>query len=471
MKKNGGSVACKDDLDGSEHCAEGAFALETGEGSAIKAEDSSMKADSGMTKNGSTNGRMASLRPPPPPSPPPAFAKPSSTLESLQAWFSRHKFITAVVVLATGTVVYRSYRSSVLRRKTRRARRSRDGGRVEVVLVAGSPALPLTRSLSWDLERKDFIVFVVSNGPEDNVLIQGLARQDIKSLSMDITDPPSAGGTIERFASYLQSHHAAIPQGKRHHLSLKGVILIPSLNYQTSPIATIPPSSFADLFNTHLLQPILTIQAFLPLLTARLGPSHSEKLSPKVLVLTPSIISSINPPFHAPEATICSALSAFTEVLAAELRPLAIPTTIWPDTVRHTYGRNFVNQSGSAISTGRIGGLRGSSLRDLHNAVFDVLEGSDTSATMRVGLGSSVYGFVGRFVPRGLVAWMMAIRKADELAAWQSSGPSSLHNSPRSPRSIMGSSGESETGGDENQESFVAVPEHHVGESHVCKEG
>ncbi|KAK3382411.1 hypothetical protein B0T24DRAFT_518184 [Lasiosphaeria ovina] len=440
-----------------------------------------------------------SLRPPPPPPPPPAFAVPSSsTLESLQAWFSRHKFITAVVVLAAGTVVYRSYRSSVLRRKTRRARRSRDGGRVEVVVVAGSPALPLTRSLSLDLERKGFIVFVVSNGPEDDVLIQSLARQDIKSLSMDITDPPSAGGTIERFASYLQSQHVAIPQGKRHHLSLKGVILIPSLNYQTSPIATIPPSSFADLFNTHLLQPILTIQAFLPLLTARLGLSPSEKLSPKVLVLTPSIISSINPPFHAPEATICSALSAFTEVLAAELRPLAIPvthlqlgtfdfssfaparsgsstgqrfqTTTWPDSVRHTYGRNFVSQSGSAISTGRIGGLRGSSLRDLHNAVFDVLDGSDTSATVRVGLGSSVYGFVGRFVPRGLVAWMMGIRKVDELAAWQSSGPNSLHDSPRSPRSIMGS-GESETGGDENHESFVAVPEHHVGESHVWKEG
>jgi NAD(P)-dependent dehydrogenase (short-subunit alcohol dehydrogenase family) len=105
------------------------------------------------------------------------------------------------------------------------------------------------------------------------------------------------------------------------------VLLIPSLNYQTSPIATIPPSSFADLFNTHLLHPILTIQAFLPLLTSKLEPHADTRPSPKVLVFTPSITSSINPPFHAPEATVCSAMSAFTEVLQAELRPLGVPVT------------------------------------------------------------------------------------------------------------------------------------------------
>lgn len=288
-----------------------------------------------------------------------------------------------------------------------------------------------------------------------------------------------------------------MPKGKKHHISLKSVILIPSLNYQTSPIATIPPSSFADLFNTHLLQPILTIQAFLPLLTAKIGPAEKFQ-PPKVLVFTPSIISSINPPFHAPEATVCSALSAFTEVLAAELRPLAIPVThvqlgtfdfagftpswnhrgeqnnggghygllpapegldtnLWPDSARHAYAQNYLNQSGSAISTGMIRGMRGSSLRDLHNAVFDVIDGSNTSGIVRIGLGSSVYGFVGRFVPRGLVAWMMGIRRVDELATWQSS-------SYNSPRSIGSDNGET------SHESFIAVPLEQVGDAHVWKE-
>lgn len=201
------------------------------------------------------------------------------------------------------------------------------------------------------------------------------------------------------------------------------------------------------MFNTHILHPIVTVQAFLPLLTARLRPVGEKQTPPKVLVFTPSIISSINPPFHAPEATVCSALTAFTEVLTAELRPLSIPvthiqlgtfdfssftpvksqagdqslpSTNWPENARMAYGRNFVIQSESAISGGRIRGMKGSSLKYLHNAVFDVIDGSITSSTVRIGLGASVYGFVGRWAPRGLVTWMMGIRKVDELSTWQS---------------------------------------------------
>ncbi|KAK4042215.1 hypothetical protein C8A01DRAFT_33710 [Parachaetomium inaequale] len=436
------------------------------------------------------------FRPRPPP-PPTIITVPTSALEGIQNWISRHKILVGFIVVTTGVVAYRTYRSTARWRKTRRARRSRSGGRMDVVVIAGSPALPLTRSLSLDLERKGFVVFVVSNSHEDEMMVQNLARPDIRPLSIDITDPPSAGTSIDTFARYLQTPHAAIPNGKRHHLLLKAVILIPSLNYQTSPIATIPPSSFADLFNTHLLQPILTIQAFLPLLTTRLNPpTDKERPSPKVLVFTPSIISSINPPFHAPEATVCSALSAFTEVLTAELRPLGIPVTHmqlgtfdfagftpaansrllqphgllpapeepealpWPDSARHAYGKNFVSQSGSAISAGRIRGMRGSSLKELHNAVFDVIDGSVTSGTVRVGLGASVYGFVGRWVPRGLVSWMMGIRRVDELATWQGNG-SSAFGSPKS-------AGCDEAG----SESFVAVPPlEQVGDANVWKEG
>lgn len=301
-----------------------------------------------------------------------------------------------------------------------------------------------------------------------------------------------------------------MPNGKRHHLSLQAVILIPSLNYQTSPIATIPPSSFADLFNTHLLQPILTIQAFLPLLTVRLAPPPSSaeqdnrpaNPNPKVLVFTPSIISSINPPFHAPEATVCSALSAFTEVLTAELRPLGIPVThmqlgtfdfagftpamrsrllrpdagsantdplSWPDSARQAYAKNFANQCSSVINPGRIRGLRGSSLKELHNAVFDVIDGSLTSGTVRVGLGASVYGFVGRWFPRGLVSWMMGIRRVEEVPTWQgkagAGGAGKSGSAFGSPKSL--GSVEKEPGSD----SFVAVPPlEHVGDADVWKE-
>ncbi|KAH6634150.1 hypothetical protein B0J18DRAFT_452964 [Chaetomium sp. MPI-SDFR-AT-0129] len=435
------------------------------------------------------------FRPRLPPPPPAIIAVPTSALERAQNWLSRNRLLVGFVVVTTGYVAYRTYQSTARWRKTRRARRARTGGRMDVVVIAGSPALPLTRSLSLDLERRGFIVFVVCNSHEDEIMVQNLARPDIRPLGIDITDPTNAGASIETFARYLQAPHAAIPNGKKHHISLKSVILIPSLKYQTSPIATIPPSSFADLFNTHLLQPILTIQAFLPVLTTRLGPpSDKDRPSPKVLVFTPSVISSINPPFHAPEATVCSALSAFTEVLTGELGPLGIPVTHiqlgsfdlsgftpaansrllqpgglrsapedadalpWPDSARHAYGKNYVSQSGSAISAGRIRGMRGSSLKELHNAVFDVMDGSITTSTVQVGLGAGMYGFVGRWVPRGLVSWMMGIRRVDELAAWQGNGPSGF-GSPKSAKS-------DEAG----NESFVTVPPlEHVADANVWR--
>lgn len=283
-----------------------------------------------------------------------------------------------------------------------------------------------------------------------------------------------------------------MPGAKPYYLTLKSIILIPSLSYHTSPIATIPPSSFADLFNAHLLHPILTIQAFLPLLTARLT-SASEKSPPKVLVFTPSIISSINPPFHAPEATVCSALSAFTNVLAGELRPMSIPVThvqlgtfdfagftpaalrlssavqpgllpapgstetlTWPEPARRAYGRDFVSTSSSAISSGRIRGMRGSSLRELHNSVFDILDGSITSGVVRVGLGAELYGLVGRFMPRSLVGWIMGMRRVDELSSWQSS----YHPSPRS----------GSESGDLSGSDYISVLPGHA-DANVWKEG
>lgn len=83
-------------------------------------------------------------------------------------------------------------------------------------------------------------------------------------------------------------------------------------------------------------------------------------------------------------------------------------------------------------------------MRNLHNAVFDVIDGSITDSTVRVGLGASVYGFVGRWVPRSLVAWMIGIRKVDQLSTWNTS-------------SYEGSSRDESEDGEASHE-FVALP-------------
>lgn len=47
---------------------------------------------------------------------------------------------------------------------------------------------------------------------------------------------------------------------------------------------------------------------------------------------------------------------------------------------------------------------------------------SGRGGTIRVGMGSSVYGFVGRWVPRGLVGWMMGVRKLGEFGVGSGKG-------------------------------------------------
>ncbi len=75
--------------------------------------------------------------------------------------------------------------------------------------------------------------------------------------------------------------------------------------------------------------------------------------------------------------------------------------------MRQAYGKNYVNVSSKTGGGGVVG--KGSSLRELNNAVFDAMV-RGKGGVVRVGMGSSLYGFVGRWVPGGLVGWMMGVR-------------------------------------------------------------
>jgi hypothetical protein len=129
-------------------------------------------------------------------------------------------------------------------------------------------------------------------------------------------------------------------------------------------------------------------------------------------------------------------LTTFAQTLSAELSPLNIPVTHlqlgtfdlspfsphrqaltiqsqraetlkWDESARGAYGRNYVELTGKGSKVGR-----GSSLRELNNAVFDAMY-RNQGGVVRVGMGSQIYGFVGRWVPRGLVGWMMGVRSVD----------------------------------------------------------
>lgn len=111
-----------------------------------------------------------------------------SRSERLVDWAVKHKILTGIVVVACGVGVYKGYQATRSCRKTRRAKRARNGGRTEVIVIAGSPSLPLTRSLALDMERRGFMIYIVCNAAEDESMVLAMKRPDIRPLSIDTTD-------------------------------------------------------------------------------------------------------------------------------------------------------------------------------------------------------------------------------------------------------------------------------------------
>lgn len=94
---------------------------------------------------------------------------------------------------------------------------------------------------------------------------------------------------------------------------------------------------------------------------------------------------------------------------AQTLQSQRAETLKWDDASREAYGKNFVTLS-AGRGCGSTGVGRGSPLRELNDAVFDAMV-RGRGGVVTVGAGSGIYGFVGRWVPRGLVGWMMGMRK------------------------------------------------------------
>lgn len=99
----------------------------------------------------------------------------------------RNKILTTVIVVAIGGVTYHIIRRKSVRKK-RRGRRAGNGARLEVVVLAAPPSEAITRSISLDLERRGFIVYIVCNTIEEELLVQNESRPDIKPLVIDIVD-------------------------------------------------------------------------------------------------------------------------------------------------------------------------------------------------------------------------------------------------------------------------------------------
>ncbi|KAF2847912.1 DUF1776-domain-containing protein [Plenodomus tracheiphilus IPT5] len=371
------------------------------------------------------NWRPQYSRPPPPPPPPHTLT--NAYIQRLQDWVLQHRAVTAAVVAFVGTGGFLLWREKKKYNRKRRARKASNGARMEVVVISGPPNSPIVRSLSFDLERRGFIVYIVCSNMDEEQQVLSESRADVRPLHLDIVDTMGTQEAVDRFSNMLTRPHIAFSGASPHTLNLSGVILVPDLIYPTGPVETISPEFWSDALNAKVLNTIAVTQALLP--TVCLFKS-------RLMMLTPSIIASLRPPFHGVETTIVSALEGFLASLRAELGTLGIDVVqfhlgtfdlsnvgpkhqlqrapgsphAWPATTRAMYGDNFVAQTKVAKSHGLLNNT-GSPLRELHNAVFDALTQKRPRKVWRVGRGSVTYDVVGNWVPSGLIGWMMGLKR------------------------------------------------------------
>jgi hypothetical protein len=128
-------------------------------------------------------------RPPPkPPAAPMAAIMPVGLYTRVQDWVLKNKILTGTFVIGFGASIYLVQRRKALYSKKRRAKRASNGARLEVVVIAGSISEPIVRSLALDLERRGFIVFVVCDDVQEELLVQNEARTDIRPLMVDVSE-------------------------------------------------------------------------------------------------------------------------------------------------------------------------------------------------------------------------------------------------------------------------------------------
>ena len=195
-----------------------------------------------------------------------------------------------------------------------------------------------------------------------------------------------------------------------------------------SPVTALSPLDWSDILNTNIVAPFTTLHAFLPLLI-------SQKSS--LLFLDPSIVPSLTPPSHAAESVVGGALNQYISTLRREVQVQGVnvvlcrlgdfdygPTLsenqqLVPSqySLRAEFARRRLEQKGVATS------VKGQSLRNLHNGVFDaIMRGKGRNGTIFVGRGARSYDLVGKWVPGSIVGWMMGTAKKTAIETTEKEG-------------------------------------------------
>ncbi|KAI9894678.1 MAG: hypothetical protein M1814_002034 [Vezdaea aestivalis] len=354
----------------------------------------------------------------------------SSTIEQVGSWICTHKKTTAIAIIGvslSGYIFYRNGRSSS---KKRRAIRAQNGARQEVVVISGALNEAATRTICLDLEKRGFIIYMIARTAEEEQLVESESRPDIKALRLDLPDEINSRSAIDQFIAHLKTPRQAFQGAIPHQLRLRGLIIVPSTAFAQGSIEDISLDAWSDALNTRILSTVASTQAFHGALTA---------FKARILIMTPAIVPALSPPSHGIETSVVAALDAFTSSLYGELSPqgvsvchfklgnfdwaasrytTALKREDWLSRSALTaYDSEGFGSSDSGTGVERsparnsVQKARGEHVRELNHAVFDALTMTRPRRIWRVGTGSLVYDVIGKFVPAGVVGYMLGLRR------------------------------------------------------------
>lgn len=269
------------------------------------------------------------------------------------------------------------------------------------MVIAGAVANPLTAALYLDLERRGFVVYVVASTQEDEQYIRSQSRADLLPLHLDLVDAYTAQQQIGRFRNLLAREHRAFDTAEPHTLQFVGLILMPDTTAAPARIEDVGSEEWSDALNAKVLGTIATAQMFLPSIV-----EHKAK----ILLLAPSVTPSLKPAGSAVESTVYGALDGFISTLAAELKEDGVVVS------QFKLGSfDIPAQHAKQRRDGKeVGKVKATPVRKIQDAVFDALVQKGGRRTWYVGQGSLAYEMVGRWVPAGVVGWMMGNRQRKE---------------------------------------------------------
>lgn len=361
------------------------------------------------------NMGIHAIRPTPPP--------PPGLVERATLWVRGHKVATALIVAGVaGGTFYFVQTKHKRKTKKRRAARAPNGGRKEVVVLAGSPVEPLTRVIAADLNKRGFIVYWTTSSQEEEDVVAREGSADVRKLPIRTSEASSIAESVRHLTEVLSAPVSAFAGASAHELSLAGVVVVPDLYYPTGPVESLGADVWSDLVYSKILGPVFLLSNGL----LDLVRTHRSR----VLLLSPSIMSAIRPAFHAPESIAASALDTLALCMHRELRRQEIPLVhlklgsfdvshgkasdrqivnsiradilAWPDRLRALYAGQY--QASAYLQAAR---TRGSPLRCLNYAVFDALTEPHPKRVWYVGRGAYAYQFLSSVLPESFMTWLL----------------------------------------------------------------